>query len=491
MKKIMLIIMFFIIQTISPQQVIADFDSIWDVKNDDFWTEIEKENKTFDQQKNQKLDAQIELDLEAQSYEIDLIDAINTGLKNSSTYKISKLQKKYSDWEFRNKLSEYVPDIKYGFELTDLKGEFLVGGILPRSIHETVYSSTFSTEWNIFSSKRIFEIIQLKNQQKQQMHKQNYTKEELIYRIATAYYELLQKKFEIEIYRYNILELEEQLKYNKALYEIGNGTRFDILRAESEVEAAKADYQNSIFSLKIAQTKLANTVGYPIFANIQPKEKIIHKLELVDENITPDVLFVNAINVREDLKAKKNSIKALKAKRDLNAADIMPSVSLIWQRAYVGTVSTGLRGNDTYGLIVNMPLGKNLGLNSFTKYKMDDANYKIAKTELDKMTTDIQKNITDNYFGAKTGNEIINTKNKQIISTKEGLRQAIARMKIGEATYIDVLDANRLKTQARIELISAIVNYNKTQLSQLFEIGLMSFLEIKKNYEKAQNNINK
>ena len=95
------------------------------------------------------------------------------------------------------------------------------------------------------------------------------------------------------------------------------------------------------------------------------------------------------------------------------------------------------------------------------------------------------KNITDNYFAIKTGNEIIEAKNKQVISTKEGLRQAIARMRIGEATYLDVLEANRLKTQARIELISSIVNYNKNQIKQMFTIGNISLFDIKDKYTKA------
>ena len=164
----------------------------------------------------------------------------------------------------------------------------------------------------------------------------------------------------------------------------------------------------------------------------------------------------------------------------------MPTVTLGWQSAVVGTIKTGSRKNDTYSLLVTVPLGKNLGVNSFTKYKMDDMNLKIAQTELQKMISDIQKNITDNYFGIKAGNEIIKAKNQQTISTKEGLKQAIARMKIGEATYLDVIDANRQKTQARIDFIEAIINYNKIQIKQLFEIGAMNLIEIKTKYEEAK-----
>ena len=482
MKKIFLI---FIIFIIFPNITFSQ-ETVWDVKDESFWTEIQDDSLDFEKKKQQKLDACIELDLNAQSYEIDLIDAINHGIENSSSYKISKYQKQYSDWEFRNKLSEFLPDISYSFSLADLKGEFLVGGILPRYVHETVYSSTFTTQMEVFNARKIFESIQLRNQQKAKKHTQNYTREDLIYRVSVAYYELLQKKTETEIYRYNLLEAEEQYKYNQALYDIGKGTRFDILRAESVVEEANADLENSIFSLKTAQTNLANIAGYPIFANLLPKDKIVHKLELVAKDKTPDILFAQAIIAREDIKAKENSIKALRAKRNSTVGDFMPSVILGWESAVVGTFSSGSRKNDTYSVLVTVPLGKNLGINTLTKYKMDDMNIKIAKTELEKMISEIQKNITDNFYGVKSGDEIIKAKNRQIITTKEGLRQAIARMKIGEATYLDVIEANKQKTQARIDLINSIINYNKIQLKQLLEIGNMNQMEIKTKYEEAK-----
>ena len=482
MKKIILIIIFIL----SFSEISFGEELVWDVKSTDFWTEIEEEKLNFSAAPQNQLNAQIELDLNSQTFELDLIESIEAGIQNSSSYKISKYQKEYSDWEFRNKLSEFLPNIGYSFSLSDLKGEFLVGGILPRKVHETVYASTFTADWEIFNAKKIFDSIRLKNQQKSKKHNQNYTKDDLILRTSIAYYDLLQKKTEIEIYKYNLIEAQEQLKYNNALYDIGAGTRFDILRAESEVESAKADVENAVLSMKIAQTNLANIIGYPIFSNIQPKDKIIHKLELVDKDLTPDILFSQAVLMRDDIKAKQDSIKALKLQKMSNISEFIPSVSVTWEHAYVGTLSLGGRSNDTIGFLVTAPFGRNLGLNSLTKYKMDNANYMIANTELTKLKNEIEKKITDNYYSIKANEEIIEAKNKQIISTKEGLRQAIARMKIGEATYLDVIEANRLKTQSRIELLAAIVNYNKTQLGQMFEIGLINLMEIKINYEKAK-----
>ena len=50
----------------------------------------------------------------------------------------------------------------------------------------------------------------------------------------------------------------------------------------------------------------------------------------------------------------------------------------------------------------------------------------------------------------------------------------------------DVIDANKQKTQARIEFLNSIISYNKSQIGQLFEIGRMNLLEIKQGYENAK-----
>lgn len=488
MKKIILIIMLFI-NKLLVLNCYAE-ETIWNIKDNDFWIELEENELKFEQEKSKKLDMIIELNLDSKIEEISLIEAITHGLENSTSYKIAKYKSQYSKWEYANKLCEFLPNINYAFSLTDLKGEFLVGGILPRKVHETVYSSSFSTEWEFFNAKRVFDSIKFKNQKKAQKHTENFSRDELIYRISTAYYELLQKKFKIEIYKYNLVEVEEQLKYNQSLYNIGDGTRFDILRAEAEVEKAKAEIEKAILELKMAQTNLANLAGYPIFSNLIPKDKIIHKLDLIDNDLSIETLYQQALNLREDIKSKENMIRALKMQKYSNASDFIPSVSFIWERAYVGTTTSGGRSNDTYGILISAPLGRNLGAYSFSKYKMDNINFLIAEKELNKLKSDIEKNIIDNYYTTKSNSEIIIAKNKQTISTKEGLRQALGRMRIGQATYLDVIDANQQKTLARIELIDSIVAYNKSQLKQMFETGTLNLFEIKTKYEISKSLFN-
>ena len=210
---------------------------------------------------------------------------------------------------------------------------------------------------------------------------------------------------------------KEQLAYNEMIYKIGTGTKFDILRSKSEVESAQSDIENAIFNLKVAQTNLANLIGMPILSNLLPKDKFINKIELVDDSKSVEELFDSALIMRNDIIAKENSIKSLFAKRNANFSDIIPTVSVSWQGAIVGTFATGGRRNDTLGLSVTAPIGKNLGVNTWTKYKMDNINCKVAQLELDRLKTEIQQNIANNYYSIRAKSEIINSKNQQISSS--------------------------------------------------------------------------
>ena len=64
----------------------------------------------------------------------------------------------------------------------------------------------------------------------------------------------------------------------------------------------------------------------------------------------------------------------------------------------------------------------------------------------------------------------------------EGLKNALARYTIGEATFLDVLNSQKIKTQARSDLILAIIDYNKAQAQLLFDSGLINEYSALVNY---------
>ena len=55
-------------------------------------------------------------------------------------------------------------------------------------------------------------------------------------------------------------------------------------------------------------------------------------------------------------------------------------------------------------------------------------------------------------------------------------------MELGESTFLDVLQAQHAKTEARQILVQHIVDYNKSQIQTLFNIGLITKCAVLTNY---------
>ena len=119
--------------TIIP--VYCDDFLIWDYTNDTF-IERMKNNSDKDNAKIQKeLDNAIKKGLDIDLIPVNLRDCIEIALENSTRLKIKKHEEKEAKWMYANALSELLPDFYYRYQVQDLRGEFLVGGILPRRMH--------------------------------------------------------------------------------------------------------------------------------------------------------------------------------------------------------------------------------------------------------------------------------------------------------------------------------------------------------------------
>ena len=185
---------------------------------------------------------------------------------------------------------------------------------------------------------------------------------------------------------------------------------------------------------------------------------------------------------RKDIAEKKALIKALEEEKKVVYSQFLPNFTLQYERANVGTVRLGLRQNDTLYFNIEVPIGKNLGIGTYQHLKSYDAKIKQAKFELMNLKRNIKENIINSYYESETNLKNIEVNKKEIEAADESLKNAMARMMIGEATFLDVLNAQKDKTQARITFITNIIDYNKSQVQLLFDAGAISTNSVLANY---------
>lgn len=473
----------FVFQPVIP--CIAYDYTIWDIKNDDFWQRLNENDPKLVAEKQKVLDSQIELNFNYQLQSVNLEHCIQTALEKNFDIKLFSTRANISNYQYKGTLTQFLPDFYYNYKMSFLSGKFLVGGILPIRIEEIPLQSSFVVDLSVAKQGRLFFNAQSnKNYYKSSLHKLDFSIDETLLYTALAYYDLLDSKLQMEILRINLLETQEQLRYTQTAYDVGIGTKFDVLRAQTEVENAMYMIQTEMKAVRIKQARLANLMGIDVFLPLYPFEVDISTNKLLDDEISLEEFCKLALTMRDDIKAKKMEIKALKIIKKSNIADFFPDINLEYQNNQVGTARIGMSMNNTGIINTIVPLGKNLGATTHMNYKADDAKLKAAEIELTMLERQIKENLVNSFYNSKIYEEKIQVSIQEVKAADQAARMSMARMKEGEETFLNVISAQRTKTASRTQLLQSVINYNKAQIQLLFDSGIISPKNILTNYQK-------
>lgn len=460
--------------TTSQSEIYKTFSSIF--KGSAFVTNEEKQNL---------IDKEISSELGTSFIYTDLVECINTALGENFDIKIQREMKNEAFWLYRNSLYKLLPNLYYDFNITNLGGTFLVGGILPTTIHEVPIQSIFAFEWSTIDQGRyFFQRAITKNNLKLMNANLEYSREEIILNTALTYYDTLQKKLEIEVQKINLYDRLEQLKYTTARFDSGLGTLYDVKRAEAELAGAEQAYNETLNSLRLYQAALANITGIEVLDALYPFEVEVVDRCLIDSSFDIESLYEQSLTSRQDIIAKKAEVELYRAKRSMNYSDIIPAVSVSYQNGYVGTKRLGLFANNRITLDVKAYVGKNVLMGTITQLKADSAVVNQKKLELINLKREIKEKILNAYYNSENALKKIEAAKREVEAADISLNLSLASMKAGQATFIDVIESQNIKVQANLNLISNMIEYNKAQVKLLFEVGLLSPKNLFKDYKR-------
>lgn len=448
--------------------------TIWDYKRDDFIDRtLAGDDSVFAQQRQKEIDKELEKNLNITLVPITLEKCLKIAVSNNYNIKQKKAVERQNFWNEANAYSRLLPNLQYSYTSEWLSGTYLVGGIVPDYVSENPLSSFMTLDWSAFERGRvIFDVIQRRYLHQSAEALLKFSRDETILNTAVSYYELLQRKAELDIYTTNVVDRQAQLDLTTARYNAGAGTRFDIYRAEAELARAKQEFITAFNSIRVAQAKLANYMGIDVTIPVYPEEISIIKKQLLDEEL--DCLIDKSKTARQDLIAERKQIEALKTERNAIFTEFVPDVKFTYVHARYGTRRAGTFPSDTFSINIVAPLGKNLGINTLTQVK--SANYKIKSEQLNliKHSRNIEENIITSTQKAKSASERIESSKKEVFASDKSLESSIVLMNVGEQTFIDVLQAQSLKVNAQVGLTQNITDFNISQVQILFDTGIIS-----------------
>ncbi len=488
MKKRFFLILFSLIQLTAEANVSSYIDSFAECcQNESFKTFsqiIKGEASISDIEKYMIFDKEISNELNSVFIYTDLEECIKTALDLNYDIKIQRANKQEAFWLYKNAQFQLLPDIYYNFDIQNLEGNYLVGGILGTLTHEVPIQSIFAAEWStVNQGKYFFQLAQTRNLLKSKKSNLEFTKDEVLLNTVQAYYDTLSMKLQIEVQKTNLYDRVEQMKYTKARFDAGLGTLYDVKRAQAETAGAQQEYTEALNSFRLEQANLANILGVDVFDAVYPFEIIVDDRQLVDPSYSIEDLYNQALESREDIKAMVAEINAYRAQRNSNYTDIIPAVTLSYQNGYVGTKRAGTGPHNSIAFDVQMSLGKNMLMGTITQLKADSAVVKEKKLELIKLKRQVKEDIINSYYDSENALKKIQASKVEVESANVSMDLSLANMKAGEATFIDVISSQNLKVQANINLIKNMIEYNKAQTKLLFDIGVISPKNVLKDYK--------
>ncbi len=415
---------------------------------------------------------------------VSLDECIGVALLNNFNIKVSNSDYVSAKWDYRNALAQFLPEVNFEGYSIYYNGQVLVGGVVPDHVEELALSGTLRVAHDLTQGgAQIFEAKARKFKVRANLNRLDFTKDEAILETARDYYELLRAKISIEIHLKNLYERTAQLKLTQTLMEAGLGTRFDVVRSKGEQALAEQNFMAALNNFRTAQAKLANIMGIEVNSHLFPIEIEVKPFILVDEKLSTDELFKIAEFSRDDVKALEAEIKTLKQQKYKVYTDFVPKPRIVYQGQFQGTARAGVYSNNVLGAYLDVPIGSRLGVGTVTKANSIQGQIDSVSYKLEVLLRNIKENLISNYWKAQILKERIEIAKKQVEYASDSVTLAELRLDAGEGILIDVIQAQTIKNNARIELLSTIVDYNINQIQLLYDNGTISYENIVINYK--------
>ena len=261
--------------------------------------------------------------------------------------------------------------------------------------------------------------------------------------IKIRYFETLKRQEELDAAREE-LQLTSQIRERvKVRFDVGEGSRFDLLRAEAEVALAEKDFARIRARLQEARTYLRLAVGAPLPASFQLRE--IRSRTLTEQDLPEFV--ARAIGNNPEVQRSTLDIALADQRIALEQGRIFPGVVLSLSRDQAPDLRS-----TRIGVQVDLPLWDR----RFGPVAEARAQAARVRTDSDLLRFEIENAMQAAWLQYQATYKSVEVLETDLIErARQVVRIAEAAYRLGERGIIDYLDARRQFRAVRAEQIQA------------------------------------
>ena len=286
-----------------------------------------------------------------------------------------------------------------------------------------------------------------------------YVTKETLFKVASAYYEVLKSQELVKVSQETSKLAQEELRVADVRFRVGEVTKTDVLRAKVQVERVKRDLVERKNHLKLARNVLSSVIGIGVERYYEVTEPP------PGEGLKEDLkgLVNRAYETRDDLKGSLVSIDIAEEKKDVVKKKFHPTFNLEWDYHQLSP-ETFAQQNEFWDLMfkVKIPIFEK-GMR-FIDLKENIHNISQARLRYQRLKKDIEVEVKDAMLQVKTYESNLETLKKEVELADENYRITSSQYKVGMATSLDLTDALTALNTVRSELTNMRYDY---QLSLL------------------------
>lgn len=271
----------------------------------------------------------------------------------------------------------------------------------------------------------------------------------LIIRVAQAYFNVLSAEDTLEFARAENAAIARQLDQAKQRFEVGLIAITDVHEAQAAFDQSRADLiqaENALDNAWEAQQEI-------IKQSVEELAPLAEELPLnPPQPQNPEQWAETAQTENLSLQAASYGVDIARLNIEVQDAGDSPTLDLVGSHSL--DVSNDENGSDLHttviGLQLNLPLYTGGAVSSRTRQARFD--YEAAQQNLDQQRRSVNRSVRDAYRGVMSSISRVEALKASTISAESALEATTAGFEVGTRTMVDVLNAQR-------DLFSARSNY--------------------------------
>lgn len=296
--------------------------------------------------------------------------------------------------------------------------------------------------------------------------------QDLILRVAQAYFDVLQAQDNISFINSQKAAITEQLAAAKRNFEVGTTTITDTHEAQARFDLAVAQEIAEQNSLSIRLRALEKLIGKPAGMLDTPVD--LKQLKTDSGNIDEWAARASEGNLQAEIQRLAKTIADQEVER--NRAGHYPTVDAVAGYTINNGQNFGSRQVDTrtatIGVELNLPIYQG-GLTS-SRVREAVANQEKARQDVEVATREASLQARQAWLNVNSGIARVSALEQALVSTQAQLDSTKLGLEVGVRTNLDVLNAEQQVLSARRDLAGARYAYLLSGLSLKAAAGSLS-----------------